>query len=146
MLLHAPLKQTAGQSLWLLQFELHSLGLHWVEIHDAGYTSLAWISIGSWNFLPVACLVLIVELPAVWYLATAPWLVVVPIYGAGLDLLALREGVGNPLCGVLLWPPVDVWDRTVVLIGWHQTICNTALCWHWRREFYLSLCGESCRS
>ena len=77
--------------LWLLQFELHSLGLHWVEIHDAGYTSLAWISIGSWNFLPVASLVLIVELPAVWYLATAPWLVVVPIYGAGLDLLARSE-------------------------------------------------------
>ena len=146
MLFHAPLEKTAGMGLWLLLFELHSLGLHWVEIHDAGYTTLAWISIGSWNFLPVACLVLIVELPAVWHLATAPWLVVVPIYGAGLDLLALREGVGNPLCGVLLWPPVDVWDRTVVLIGWHQTICNTALGWHWRREFYLSLCCESCRS
>ena len=41
------------------------------------------------------------------HLATAPWLVVVPIYGAGLDLLALWEGVGNPFCGVLLWPPVD---------------------------------------
>ena len=82
-------------SFWLLQLELYSLGLHWVEIHDAGYTTLAWISIGSRNFLPVACLVLIVELPAVWHLATAPWLVVVPIYGAGLDLLALREGVGN---------------------------------------------------
>ena len=146
MLLHAPLKQTAGQSFWLLQFELYSLGLHWVEIHDAGYTTLAWISIGSWNFLPVACLVLIVELPVVWHLTTTPWLVVVPIYGAGLDLLALWEGVGNPLCGVLLWPPVDVWDRTVVLIGRNQSVGNAALGWYRRREFYLSLCCESCRS
>ena len=79
-------------------------------------------------------------------IATAPWLVVVPIYGAGLDLLALREGVGNPLCSVLLRPPVDVWDRTVVLIGRNQSVGNAALGWHWRREFYLSLCGESCRS
>lgn len=145
-LLHAPLKQTAGVGFWLLQLELHSLGLHWVEIHDAGYTTLAWISIGSRNFLPVACLVLIVEFPAVWHLATAPRLVVVPIYGTGLDLLALREGVGNPFCGVLLWPPVDVWDRTVVFIGRNQSVGDTALGWHWRREFYLSLCSESCRS
>ena len=146
MLLHAPLKQTAGVGFWLLQLEFHSLGLHWVEIHDAGYTTLAWISIGSRNFLPVACLVLIVELPAVWHLTTTPRLVVVPIYGAGLDLLALREGVGNPLCGVLLWPPVDVWDRTVVLIGRNQSVGDTALGWYRRREFYLSLCCESCRS
>ena len=112
----------------------------------SGYTTLAWISIGSWNFLPITCLVLIVELPAVWHLATAPWLVVVPIYGAGLDLLALWEGVGNPLCSVLLWPPVDVWDRAVVLIGWNQSVGDAALGRHWRREFYLSLCCESCRS
>ena len=89
-LLYAPFEETAGVGFWLLQLELHSLGLHWVEIYDAGYTTLAWISIGSRNFLPVTCLVLIVELPAVWHLATTPRLVVVPIYGAGLDLLALR--------------------------------------------------------
>ena len=61
--------------LWLLQLQLHCLGLHWVEV-----------------------------------------------YGASLNLLSLWEGVGYPLGGVLLRPPVAVRDGAVVLIGWYQTV------------------------
>ena len=116
----------------LLQFKLHRLGLHWVEIHDAGYALLARIGISTLHLLPVAGSILVVKLPTVWYLATAPWLVIIPIYGAALYLLCLWEGIGNPLCGVLLRPPVNVWNRTVVFIGWNQTVCNTALGWNRR--------------
>ena len=127
LLFHTPFKQTAGMGFWLLQLKLHRLGLHWVEIYHAGYPLLARIGIGTLHLLPVAGSILVVKFPTVWYLATAPWLVIIPIYGAALYLLCLWECVGNPLCGVLLWPPVNVWNGTVVFIDWNQTVCNAAL-------------------
>lgn len=58
--------------LWLLQFQLHYLGLHWVEVYGASYTSVGRIAVCACYFLPVACLVLVVNLPRVWHLAAAP--------------------------------------------------------------------------
>lgn len=132
--------------LWLLQLQLHCLGLHWVEVYGASYTSVGRIAVCACYFLPVACLVLVVNLPRVWHLAAAPWLVIIPVYGAGLNLLSLWEGVGYPLGGVLLRPPVAVRDGAVVLIGWYQTVGDAALGWNRRRELHLCLrcqCGWS---
>ena len=124
-LLHAPLKQSAGVFLGLLDVEAEHLRLYGREVYGAGLSLLDGIAVGIGHRLPLSLRVLVFNVPRLRNFASAPGLVVVPVDGCGLHLLWLSKGVGDPLRSSLFRPPMEIGYRTVVLVGGHQSVGNT---------------------
>ena len=125
MLLHAPLKQAAGELLRLLDVEAEHLGLYGCEVYGAGLSFLYGVAVGIRHRLPLPLCILIFYVPRLRNLASAPRLVIIPVDGSGRHLLGLLERVGDPFCGTLLGPPMEIRHRPVVLVGRHQSVGNT---------------------
>ena len=138
-LFHAPLKHAAGVLFWLHDFEFHGCGLDWVEVDDVGCAFHGAITCWVLHFCPFASVSLVVEFPALWNTATAPRSIVEPINGGGADGGCFLEGVAEPFCGVVLWPPVRVRNAAVVTIAWHESVVDGRESWQTaRRSFNLA--------
>lgn len=125
MLLHAPLKQAAGELLRLLDIEAEHFSLHGREMYGAGLSFLYGVAVGIGHRQPLSLGILVFNVPRLRNLASAPRLVVVPVDGGRLYLLWFLKGVGDPFCGTLLGPPMEIRYRAVVLIGRYQSVGNT---------------------
>ena len=125
MLLHAPLKQAAGELLRLLDVEAEHLGLYGCEMDGAGPSFLYGVAVGIGHRQPLSLGILVFNVPRLRNLASAPRLVIIPVDGCGLHLLWLSKGVGDPLRSPLFRPPMEIGYRTVVFVGRHQSVGNT---------------------
>ena len=124
ILLYFPLEESAGILGWLNDFELDSTGYDWVELYGVGYTLVKSELIRVCDWMPLTLLIGIINVPRLWHATATPRSIVEPIDGRRLDLGSLWEGIRDPFSSTLLWPPVIVWYRTVVLILRNEAVVN----------------------